>query len=229
VHVRSISRLILVTLLLGCTLSGQVAAQSPTSSTTAGQTPPGVFGTNTANGDGVFGKATTGRGVVGISASGSGVQGNSQEGRGVVGISDTRPGVEGRSQSHVGVWGITEALSGAGGEFHNTGGGDLIRAGAGGLFRVLNTGDVFVRGQPVSATGPEGSPGPPGPQGPPGAPVHTVAVCGGGSGQGKCNCTGREIARQVASPATPGCSVTADTGACAIPVGAIGVCCVCAP
>ena len=237
-HVRSISRLILVTLLLGCTLSGQVAAQSPTSSTTAGQTPPGVFGTNTANGDGVFGKATTGRGVVGISASGSGVQGNSQDGRGVVGISDTRPGVEGRSQSHVGVWGTTEAQTGAGGEFYNTGGGDLIRAGAGGLFRVTNTGDVFVRGQPVSATGPEGPPGSPGlpgppgsqgPPGPPGAPVQTVAVCGGGGGQGRCNCTGREIARQVASPTTPGCSVTADTGACAIPVGASGVCCVCAP
>ncbi len=234
-HVRSISRLVLITLLLGCAWSRQVAAQSPTSSTSTRQTPPGVVGTSAANGDGVFGQATTGRGVVGISASGSGVQGNSQEGRGVVGISDTRTGVEGRSHSHVGVWGTTEAQTGAGGEFHNTGGGDLIRAGVGGLFRVTNTGDVLVRGQPISATGPEGPsgspglPGPPGPQGPPGAPVHTVAVCGGGSGQGKCNCTGREIARQVASPATPGCSVTADTGACAIPVGATGVCCVCAP
>ena len=231
-RVRSISRLILFALLLGCTLSRQVAAQSPTSSPATRQTPPGVFGTNTANGDGVFGSATTGRGVVGVSASGSGVQGNSQEGRGVVGISDAKAGVEGQSHSHVGVWGITEALSGAGGEFHNSGGGDLIRAGVGGLFRVSNTGDVFVRGQPVSVAGPEGppgSPGLPGPQGPPGAPVHTVAVCGGGGGQGRCNCTGREIARQVASPPTPGCSVTADTGACAIPVGAIGVCCVCAP
>lgn len=237
-HVPSISRLLLVILLLGCALSIRVAAQFPTPSISTSQTPPGVFGTSTANGDGVFGKATTGRGVVGVSASGSGVQGNSQEGRGVVGLSETRAGVEGQSRSHVGVWGTTEAQTGAGGEFHNTGGGDLIRAGAGGLFRVSNTGDVFVRGQPVRAAGPEGPPGspgvpgPPGPQGPPGppgAPVHTVAVCGGGGGQGRCNCTGREIARQVATPTTPGCSVTADTGACAIPVGASGVCCVCAP
>ena len=234
-HGHSISRLILVTLMIGCALSIQVAAEPPVSSTSTSQMIPGVFGNNTANGDGVFGKATTGRGVVGVSESGTGIQGNSQEGRGVVGISDTKAGVEGQSHSQVGVWGITEAQSGAGGEFHNTAGGDLIRAGAGGLFRVSNTGDVFVRGQLIGAAGPEGPPGspglpgPPGPQGPPGAPVHTVAVCGGGSGQGRCNCTGREIARQVASPATPGCSVTADTGACAIPVGAIGVCCVCAP
>ena len=96
-HVRSISRLVLITLLLGCALSRQVAAQSPTSSTSTRQTPPGVVGTSAANGDGVFGQATTGRGVVGISASGSGVQGNSQEGRGVVGISDTRTGSKGEA------------------------------------------------------------------------------------------------------------------------------------
>jgi hypothetical protein len=121
------------------------------------------------------------------------------------------------------------APSGAGGEFHNNGGGDLIRAGSGGVFRVSNNGDVFIRGQLIGAPGPLGPPGPPGSPGPPGPPVHTVAVCGGGSGQGKCNCAGREIARQIAGPATPGCSVTSDTGACGIPVGAIGVCCVCAP
>src|SRR5215471_19732881 len=83
-------------------------------STSTSQMIPGVFGNNTANGDGVFGKATTGRGVVGVSESGTGIQGNSQEGRGVVCISDTKAGVEGQSHSHVGVWGITEAQSGAG-------------------------------------------------------------------------------------------------------------------
>jgi hypothetical protein len=160
------------------------------------------------------------------------VQGNTREGRGVVGVSDTNTGVEGQSKGYIGVRGSTGAPAGAGGEFHNEGGGDLIRAGAGVVFRVANNGDIFVRGQLIGATGPEGPPGPPGPPGAPGlpgAPVHTVAVCGGGSGQNRCNCAGREIARQIAGPTTPGCSVTSDTGACAIPMGAIGICCVCAP
>jgi hypothetical protein len=220
------SRIVLVFLLICFAFARQVTADPPASYTSTSPTIPGVYGTNTANGDGVFGKATAGRGVVGASEGGIGVQGTAREGRGVVGVSDTKAGVEGQSQGHVGVLGETRAPSGAGGEFHNNGGGDLIRAGSGGVFRVSNNGDVFVRGQLIGATGPEGSPGPPGP---PGTPVHTVAVCGGGSGQGKCNCAGREIARQIASPATPGCSVTSDTGACGIPIGAIGVCCVCAP
>jgi len=97
-----------------------------------------------------------GRGVVGASEGGIGVHGHSREGRGVVGISDTKAGVEGQSQGYVGVWGETRALSGAGGGFHNYGGGDLIRAGSDGVFRVSNNGDVFVRGQLMGATGPEG-------------------------------------------------------------------------
>jgi hypothetical protein len=230
-----ISRCALVSGIVFLVLPLKVSAEPTASYTSTSQAVPGVYGNNTANGAGVFGNAPTGRGVVGASESGIGVQGNAKEGRGVVGVSDTQAGVEGQSHGHVGVWGATAAPSGAGGEFHNSGGGDLIRAGAGGAFRVSNNGDVFIRGQLVGVTGPEGSPGlqgppgPPGPQGPPGAPVHTVAVCGGGGGQGRCNCTGREIARQIASTTTPGCSVTSDTGVCGIPVGAIGVCCVCAP
>ena len=220
------SRFVLVLLLVCFAFAKKVMADPPTSYTSTNPNVPGVYGTNTASGDGVFGDATTGRGVVGASESGIGVQGNAREGRGVVGVSDTKAGVEGQSQGYVGVRGETRAPSGAGGEFHNYGGGDLIRAGPGGVFRVSHNGDVFVRGQLIGATGPEGAPGPPGP---PGSPIHTVAVCGGGSGQGKCNCAGREIARQIAGPATPGCSVTSDTGACGIPIGAIGVCCVCAP
>ncbi len=223
------SRFAFVLWLVCFTFASKIAADPSASYTSTSPAVPGVYGTNTADGDGVFGSATTGRGVVGASESGIGVQGNAKEGRGVVGVSNTKTGVEGQSQGHVGVWGETRSPSGAGGEFHNNGGGDLIRAGLDGVFRVSNNGDVFVRGQRLGTAGPEGPSGPPGPPGPPGAAVHTIAVCGGGSGQGKCNCTGREIARQVASPTTPGCSVTSDTGACGVPVGAIGVCCVCAP
>jgi hypothetical protein len=218
-----IARLALVPLWGFFVVSPELAADPPAAYISPSQAVPGVFGTNTANGDGVFGQATTGRGIIGVSESGIGVQGTTKAGPGVVGVSETQAGVEGYSQSDVGLRGTTRAPSGAGGEFQNDGGGDLIRAGAGGVFRVSNTGDIFVRGQLVGATGPEGPPGPPG------APVRTVAVCGGGDGQGRCNCTGREIARQRATTATPGCSVTSDTGACALPIGASGVCCICAP
>jgi collagen triple helix repeat protein len=240
----AVASLILVFLVLYI----KVAADSAASYTSTRQAVPGVFGHNTANGDGVFGKAlTTGRGVLGVSESGAGVEGHAKEGRGVVGTSDTKAGVEGYSTDAVGVWGFTRAQSGAGGEFHNNGGGDLLRAGAGGLFRVSNTGDVLVRGQLLGAAGAPGPPGPPGsqgspgpqgppgsqgpqgPPGPPGPPVRTVAVCGGGTGSTRCSCTGREIARQVSGLTTPGCSVTSDTGTCSIPTGAIGICCVCAP
>jgi hypothetical protein len=74
----------------------KVAADSAASYTSARQAVPGVFGHNTANGDGVFGKAlTTGRGVLGVSESGAGVEGHAKAGRGVVGTSDTQAGVEG--------------------------------------------------------------------------------------------------------------------------------------
>ena len=132
-------RFILVLLLVCFASSRQVAADPPASYTSTSPTIPGVYGTNTANGDGVFGNATTGRGVVGASEGGIGVQGNAREGRGVVGVSDTKAGVEGQSQGHVGVWGETRAPSGAGGEFHNYGGGDLIRAGPGERFACRTT------------------------------------------------------------------------------------------
>ena len=57
---------------------------------------------NTASGDGVFGNATTGRGVVGASEGGIGVQGNASEGQGVVGVSATKAGVEGRARAMLG-------------------------------------------------------------------------------------------------------------------------------
>ena len=150
------SRFVLVLLLVCFAFSRKVAAEPPASYTSTTSNIPGVYGTNTANGDGVFGNATTGRGVVGASEGGIGVQGNAKEGRGVVGVSDTKAGVEGQSQGYVGVRGETRAPSGAGGEFHNYSGGDLIRAGSEGVFRVSNNGDVFVRGQLMGATGPEG-------------------------------------------------------------------------
>ena len=150
------SRFVLLLLLVCFACSRQVTADPPAPYTSTSPTVPGVYGTNTANGDGVFGNATMGRGVVGASEGGIGVHGNSREGCGVVGISDTKAGVEGQSQGYVGVWGETRALSGAGGGFHNYGGGDLIRAGSEGVFRVSNNGDVFVRGQLMGATGPEG-------------------------------------------------------------------------
>ena len=150
------SRFVLILLLVCFACSRQVTSDPPASYTSTSPTVPGVYGTNTANGDAVFGNATMGRGVVGASEGGIGVHGHSREGRGVVGISDTKAGVEGQSRGYVGVWGETRSPSGAGGEFHNYGGGDLIRAGSDGVFRVSNNGDVFVRGQLMGATGPEG-------------------------------------------------------------------------
>ena len=88
------------TILVFLVLYIKVAADSAASYTSTRQAVPGVFGHNTANGDGVFGKAlTTGRGVLGVSESGAGVEGHAKEGRGVVGSSDTQAGVEGYSNS----------------------------------------------------------------------------------------------------------------------------------
>src|SRR5512145_2638187 len=113
------SRCVLVLLLVCFVFSRKVTADPPASYTSTSPTVPGVYGANTASGDGVFGNATAGRGVVGASEDGIGVQGNAREGQGVVGVSATKAGVAGQSQGHVGVWGETMAPSGAGGEFHN--------------------------------------------------------------------------------------------------------------
>jgi hypothetical protein len=65
-------------------------------------------------------------------------------------------GVLGQSAQGPGMVGISENAVAAGGEFQNTGGGDLLRAGQAGAFRVLNNGDILVRGQKIGATGPQG-------------------------------------------------------------------------
>jgi hypothetical protein len=98
---------------------------------------PGVLGENTANGDAVFGQASSGgRGVVGVSDSHTGVEGNSKTGtgiwgssttgmgvfgvsngggRGVVGVSDSHTGTEGNSTSGTGVWGSSTTGPGVNG------------------------------------------------------------------------------------------------------------------
>jgi hypothetical protein len=100
VKAHTIARIaVAITILAFLVLYIKVAADSAASYTSTRQAVPGVFGHNTANGDGVFGKAlTTGRGVLGVSESGAGVEGHAKEGRGVVGSSDTQAGVEGYSR-----------------------------------------------------------------------------------------------------------------------------------
>lgn len=171
-------------------MSQVATADPPVVHESATKSVAGVVGVNTAGGDGVFGigKGTSGRGVVGTSESHNGVVGisanfdavagnsitavgvfgASTSGRGVVGVSTNASGVEGNSTSGTGVWGATSSKSAAGGEFHNNGGGDLIRAGKDTVFRVAPNGDVFVRGQLIGTTGAQGPQGPKGDPGPPG-------------------------------------------------------------
>src|SRR5262245_44930304 len=99
------SRFVLILLVVCFACSRQVMADPPASYTSTSPTVPGVYGTNTANGDAVFGNATMGRGVVGASEGGIGVHGHSREGRGVVGISDTKAGGGGQRQGSGGGWG----------------------------------------------------------------------------------------------------------------------------
>ena len=103
---------------------------------------PGVYGTNEAGGDAVFGQATaSGRGVVGVSQDHTAVEGNTvdgigvfgsaapptaapgtpapnSKGRGVVGVGQSGTGVEGFSETGSGVW----AVSGKGVGIHAKGG-----------------------------------------------------------------------------------------------------------
>ena len=78
---------------------------------------PGVFGENTAQGDGVFGQGgDNGRGVVGVSTQGVAVVGTttsgiaiygeaSENGRGVVGVSKVATAVEGNTTSGIAIYG----------------------------------------------------------------------------------------------------------------------------
>jgi hypothetical protein len=94
---------------------------------------PGIKGTNTDGGDGTWGYAKDGRGVVGISGTHTGVEGNSTDGdavfgqskhgRGVVGIGlGGGAGVVGDSQGFDGVLGVSHNVTAAGVSGHNPGG-----------------------------------------------------------------------------------------------------------
>jgi hypothetical protein len=218
---------------------------------------PAVQGEHNADGWGVHGKSNRGTGVVGTSSTWYGVYGGSKEGIGTSGFSDKGAGVEGQSKtgygtygksenasgvfgtstkgvgvegqstSLIGVYGATKSKSAAGGEFQNSGGGDLIRAGKKSVFRVLNNGDVLVRGQKIGSKGDPGMPGVQGPKGDPGPQgpaVSTVAVCADMTGLGNptCPCTNRTVTRQAGA-----CTVTSDTGSCSAQQN--GCCAVCTP
>ena len=206
-----------VALIASLGLASNVMADPPVVHQSAIHNEAGVVGENTAGGDGVFGiGGATGRGVVGVSDNHIGVEGNSNGSRGF--------GVVGSSKKGIGVWGSTNSGSATGGEFHNNGGGDLIRAGDGTVFRVLNNGDVLVRGQKIGAAGAQGAQGQKGDQGPSGPAVHTVSVCANMTGLGNptCPCTNRTVTRQAGA-----CTVTSDTGSCSAAQN--GCCAVCAP
>lgn len=65
---------------------------------------PGVKGTNSVGGIGVFGEAQAdGRGVVGVSSSATGVEGDSDAGAGVFGRSTSGVGVFGLSETNEGI------------------------------------------------------------------------------------------------------------------------------
>src|SRR5215510_5177683 len=87
------SRVVLILLVVCFACSRQVTADPPASYTSTSPTVPGVYGTNTANGDGVFGNATMGRGVVGASEGGIAAHDHSRERRGVVAVIHTHAGV----------------------------------------------------------------------------------------------------------------------------------------
>jgi hypothetical protein len=200
----------------------------------------GVRSINRASGDGVWGEAdpSPGRGVVGVSKGGAGVWGDTDTGRAVVGVArekgdavwgetKTGRGVVGISEGDgTGVWGENSSASAAAGAFKNSGSGDLISAGTGQgtMFRVLNNGDILVRGQKIGLAGPQGPKGDQGPPGSPGPAVHTIAVCQSPTlGSGVCPCSGRTITKVSGV-----CSVSSETGSCSSDIAG-GCCAVCAP
>lgn len=189
----------------------------------------GVYG-ESQEAEGVRGVGHKGAGVSGTSENWHGVYGESQEVEGVRGVGHKGAGVSGSSKQWLGVFGATESPQAAGGKFQNTGGGDLLRAGQNGAFRVLNNGDVLVRGQIIGATGAQGATGAPGAQGPkgdpgsPGPAVRTVAVCADATplGNPTCSCSNRTVTRTAGA-----CTVTSDTGPCSASQN--GCCAVCVP
>jgi hypothetical protein len=183
---------------------------------------------------GVHGKSQEGVGTSGFSDTGTGMEAQSrtwygiyaksEKASGVHGTSTNGVGVEGQSVSWFGVYGATKNGAAAGAEFQNSGGGDLIRGGTNGAFRVANNGDVFVRGQIIGREGPRGPQGVPGPPGPPGPAVQTSAVCQSPEfGNAGCPCNGNTVTRVGGA-----CQVTSQTGSCSNN-RSNGCCAVCAP
>ncbi|WP_242316139.1 tail fiber domain-containing protein, partial [Bacillus cereus group sp. BfR-BA-01355] len=114
-------------------------------------TVPAVFGEHTASeGVGVLGRSQSGYGVLGESTVSDGVRATSQAGAGVSAYSENLFGVWGLSNKHIGIFALTRAETRpALMAYSDTTGGDIIigtSRNAGEVFRVLNNGDVNVRG-----------------------------------------------------------------------------------
>jgi hypothetical protein len=172
--------------------------------------------TVTNSGPAVLGEASgsTGRGLTGVASSVSGVA----------------YGVEGRSASP----------AGAGGNFVNTGGGDLLHGrnvdGGPVVFRVANDGKIFVNGMQVGLQGPQGDKGAPGTPGLPGDPgakgdpatsgsIATYCIVTPGNCFNKCQNGSVLLAEAVVSGNSP-CYVTSSAGPCSSGDSS-SACCVC--
>ncbi|PEF72089.1 hypothetical protein COF01_15445 [Bacillus pseudomycoides] len=120
---------------------------------------PAVFGNNTDGGTGVYGQSingwgTSGRsetstGATGLSTSGIGVVGGSQSGTGIYGISDAGVGVSAESKKNTALIATTRGRDVSALIVNQWGTGNIIigrdnRNAE--VFRVLNNGDVQVRG-----------------------------------------------------------------------------------
>ncbi len=108
----------------------------------------GVVG-NSANGWGTSGNSVTSTGVTGQSTSGIGVVGGSQSGTGVYGSSDAGPGVVAESKQNTALIATTRGTNTSALIVNQWGTGNIIigrdnRNAE--VFRVLNNGDVQVRG-----------------------------------------------------------------------------------
>ncbi|MED0990289.1 MULTISPECIES: tail fiber domain-containing protein [Bacillus cereus group] len=123
------------------------------------QNVPAVFGNNTDGGTGVYGQSingwgTSGRsetstGVTGLSTSGIGVVGGSRSGTGVNGVSDAGVGVSAESSQNTALIATTRGRDVSALIVNQWGSGNIIigrdnRNAE--VFRVLNNGDVQVRG-----------------------------------------------------------------------------------